>query len=51
MEPYNIWGMKEPDYVCKMFEIAGGMHEADEQEHARVWTENGIEKRKIFKDA
>ena len=44
-EPYNIWCMKEPDYVCKMFGTAGELHDDDEWEHTRVWTKNAGKER------
>ncbi len=50
-EKYNIWCMKEPDYVCKMFGMAGGLHVMDNREHTRVWTEGGAQKMASFKFA
>ncbi|MFM8622190.1 MAG: hypothetical protein ACKOB3_02265, partial [Holophagaceae bacterium] len=42
--PYNLWGMKEPDYVMKMM-ACGGILRAFEncKETVRHWTADGIE--------
>ncbi|KAL7490043.1 hypothetical protein ACHAW6_015780 [Cyclotella cf. meneghiniana] len=46
---YNIFCMKEPDYVCKIFGTAGASTLVDEREHWRVWTQDGQEKSTSFK--
>ncbi|KAL7475016.1 hypothetical protein ACHAW6_000950 [Cyclotella cf. meneghiniana] len=38
---YNIFCMKEPYYVCKIFETTGGLITVDEWEHRRVLTKDG----------
>jgi hypothetical protein len=47
--PYNIWGMKEPDYVMKMMATGGALLADDTcKEAARTWKEGGVEKSKKF---
>lgn len=48
-EDYNIFCMKEPDYVCKIFGTAGGLITVDEREHRRVWTKDGQDQSVSFK--
>ena len=47
--PYNIWGMKEPDYVMRMMATGGALLADDTcKEVTRTWKEGGIEKSKKF---
>ncbi len=46
---YNIFCMKEPDYVCKIFGTGGGLITVDEQEHRRVLTKDGQDQSASFK--
>lgn len=48
-EQYNMWCMKEPDYICKMFGTVGRLHAIDDHEHIRVWTEGCVQKVACFK--
>lgn len=48
-DQYNIWFMKEPDYLCKMFGTAGRLHVMNVHEHTRICTEGGIQKKSCFK--
>jgi hypothetical protein len=50
--PYNLWCMKEPDYVMRMM-ATGGALLADEncKEATRSWMEDGVEKSAKFKYA
>ena len=48
--PYNIWGMKEPDYVMKLM-ATGGQLLSDNtcKETKRTWKVNGVERTTTFK--
>ncbi len=35
--PYNLWGMKEPDYVMRMM-VTGGANSADDLFKTTTWT-------------
>ena len=36
---YNLWGMKEPNYVMRMVATVG--HLLEDGETVRIWKENG----------
>ena len=41
--PYNLWAMKEPDYVMKMMACGGLLQALDLcKETVRKWKENGL---------
>lgn len=47
--PYNLWGMKEPDYVMRMMATGGALLADDTcKEATRTWKEGGVEKSKKF---
>lgn len=47
--PYNIWCMKEPDYVMRMMATGGALLPDDNcKEATRNWMENGAAKSKKF---
>ena len=49
---YNLWGMKEPDYVMRMMVTGGPLAVFDTcKEALRKWTEGGIEVVRRFKYA
>jgi hypothetical protein len=49
---YNLWGMKEPDYVMRMMATVGPLAVIDTcKEALRKWTEGGIEVVRRFKYA
>jgi hypothetical protein len=50
--PYNLWGMKEPDYVMRMMATGGPLAVFDTcKEALRKWTEEGIEVVRRFRYA
>jgi hypothetical protein len=41
--PYNLWAMKEPDYVMKIMACSGILQALDScKETVRKWKENGL---------
>jgi len=49
---YNIWAMKEPDYVMKMMTSGGPLLSNDScKEASRTWVEDGIEMSRRFRYA
>ena len=50
--PYNLWGMKEPDYVMRMMATGGPMLVIETcKETVRKWMEDGVEVVRRFKYA
>ena len=47
---YNLWGMKEPNYVMRMMATGGRLLEDDTcKKTVRIWEENGEDVVKKFK--
>ena len=41
---YNLWGMKEPNYVMRMMATGGHILKDDtSKETVRIWKENGVD--------
>ena len=51
--PYNLWGMKEPDYVMRMMATGGPMSviETCKETVRKCWMDNGVEVVRRFKYA
>jgi hypothetical protein len=50
--PYNLWGMKEPDYVMRMMATGEPMSALEScKETVRKWMENGVEVVRRFRYA
>ena len=50
--PYNLWGMKEPNYVMRMMATVGPMSVIETcKETVRKWMEDGVEVVRRFKYA